>query len=57
MRETCHGAKASGVPLEDDLVERLVAMTSHRAPVVPSMLQDARASKPMEVESLCGKYL
>jgi 2-dehydropantoate 2-reductase len=57
MRETCHVAKASGVPLEDDLVERLVAMTSHRAPVVPSMLQDARASKPMEVESLCGKYL
>lgn len=54
MRETYQVAKASSVALEDNIIETLLATTVSRAPVVPSMLQDALAGKPMEVESLCG---
>lgn len=55
MRETLQVARASNVTLEEDIIERLLATTLSRAPVIPSMLQDARVGKPMEVESLCGK--
>jgi 2-dehydropantoate 2-reductase len=55
MRDTYQVAKASNVSLENDIIERLLATTMSSAPVVPSMLQDAMAGKPMEVESLCGK--
>lgn len=56
MRETYQVAKASNVSLEDGIIETLLATTMSRAPVVPSMLQDALAGKPMEIESLCGKW-
>ena len=55
MRETYQVARASDVSLEDSVIESLLATTASRAPVVPSMLQDAMAGKPMEVEPLCGK--
>jgi ketopantoate reductase len=57
MRETYQVARASDVPLEDDIIERLLATTMSSAPVVPSMLQDALAGKAMEIESLCGKSI
>jgi 2-dehydropantoate 2-reductase len=55
MRETYQVAKASNVSLEDGIIDTLLATTMSRAPVIPSMLQDAMAGKPMEIESLCGK--
>lgn len=56
MKETYQVAKAGDVSLEDDIIETLLATTVSRAPVVPSMLQDAMAGKPMEIENLCGKW-
>lgn len=56
MNETYQVAKAGKVSLEDGIIETLLATTMSRAPVVPSMLQDALAGKPMEIESLCGKW-
>lgn len=55
MRETCQVAQASGVSFDEHIIEQLLVTTRNSSPVVPSMLQDARASKPMEIEPLCGK--
>jgi 2-dehydropantoate 2-reductase len=55
MKETCQVAKTSGVAFDDHIVEQLLATTRSSAPVYPSMLQDAIAGKPMEVEPLSGK--
>ncbi|KAM0718633.1 hypothetical protein Q7P37_005704 [Cladosporium fusiforme] len=54
MKETCQVAQASGVSVDEHIIEQLLVTTLNRTPVVPSMLQDARAGKPMEVEPLCG---
>lgn len=55
MKETCQVARASGVAFDDRIVEQLLATTRSSAAVYPSMLQDAIAGKPMEVEPLSGK--
>lgn len=55
MKETYQVAKASGVALDEHIIEQLLLTTMNSTPVVPSMLQDARACKPMEIEPLCGK--
>lgn len=55
MKETCQVARASGVAFDDHIVEQLLATTRSSAAVYPSMLQDAIAGKPMEVEPLSGK--
>jgi len=55
MKETCQVARASGVPFDDHIVEQLLATTRSSAAVYPSMLQDAIAGKPMEIEPLSGK--
>jgi 2-dehydropantoate 2-reductase len=55
MKETCQVARASGVAFDDHIVEQLLATTRSSATVYPSMLQDAIAGKPMEVEPLSGK--
>ena len=55
MKETCQVARASGVSFDDHIVEQLLATTRSSAAVYPSMLQDAIAGKPMEVEPLSGK--
>lgn len=56
MTETYQVAVASGAVLDESIVEQMLVMTKRSPPVVPSMLQDARAGKPMEVDSLCGKW-
>jgi 2-dehydropantoate 2-reductase len=55
MTETYQVAIASGVVLDQLVIEKLLATTKNRAPVVPSMLQDAIIGRPMEIEALCGK--
>lgn len=55
MKETCQVARASGVSFEDHIIEQLLATTRTSAAVYPSMLQDAIAGKPMEIEPLSGK--
>lgn len=55
MRETLLVAQASGVRFDEHIIEQLLVTTKSSIPVVPSMLQDARVGKPMEVEPLCGK--
>lgn len=54
MKETCQVARASGVSFEDHIIEQLLATTRTSAAVYPSMLQDAIAGKPMEIEPLSG---
>lgn len=55
MRETLQVAQASGVRFDEHIIEQLLVTTKNSIAVVPSMLQDARVGKPMEVEPLCGK--
>jgi len=57
MKETCQVARASGVFFDDHIVEQLLATTRSSAAVYPSMLQDAIAGKPMEIEPLSGKTI
>lgn len=53
--ETLSVARAQGINLSPDL-PHVTIETARKAPaLVPSMLQDIRRGKPIEVEALCGK--
>lgn len=54
--ETLKIAQMSGIDLDDGVVDRTVGWGYKNAhlPLVPSMLQDLRHKKPMEVEGICG---
>ena len=45
----------SGAKFPADIISRTMSSLHRSAPIVPSMLQDARNGRQMEVESLCGK--
>lgn len=45
-----------GIALADDLPAKTIEFARDNPSLAPSMLQDARKKRPMEVESLCGKY-
>ena len=47
-------ASRSGANLPADSVSRTISCLQSPAPIVPSMLQDARDGRQMEVEALCG---
>lgn len=47
-------ASRSGANLPADAVSRTIGSLQSPAPIVPSMLQDARDGRQMEVEALCG---
>lgn len=47
----------SGANLPVDIISRTMSSLYRSAPIVPSMLQDARNGQQMEVESLCGRIL
>ena len=55
MRETYNVATAAGALIDPDLPEGLIEMTSQSPPIEPSMLQDLRSKRAMEIETLCGK--
>lgn len=44
----------SGANLPADIISRTISSIQSPAPIVPSMLQDARNGRQMEVEALCG---
>ena len=48
-------ASSSGVVLPSDLPSRTLSSAREAAPIVPSMLQDVRKKRPMEIEALCGE--
>ena len=50
-------AVKSGANLPADLASRTVAMAQHAAPIVPSMLQDVRNKRTLEIEPICGKSI
>lgn len=43
------------ISLSDDLPVQTIEFARNNPSLAPSMLQDARKNRPMEVESLCGK--
>ncbi|OJD29310.1 2-dehydropantoate 2-reductase [Diplodia corticola] len=43
-----------GISLSDDLPAKTIEFAKNNPSLAPSMLQDARMKRPMEVESLCG---
>ena len=47
-------AVKSGANLPRDLPRKPLTSAADVEPIVPSMLQDARNGREMEVESLCG---
>jgi 2-dehydropantoate 2-reductase len=53
--ETFQVAKQMGVPLPEDLPERTIELARVNPSIAPSMLQDVRKGKVMEVDSLCGQ--
>jgi 2-dehydropantoate 2-reductase len=52
--ETFNVARRMGIVLPDDLAERTIEMARRNPAIAPSMLQDRRAGRGMEVEALCG---
>ncbi|KAF2137181.1 uncharacterized protein K452DRAFT_279042 [Aplosporella prunicola CBS 121167] len=56
-REIFTVAVRIGVALPRDLPQRTVQFARDNPPIAPSMLQDARVQRQMEVESLCGNIV
>lgn len=53
-QETFNVAVGLGVSLPKDLPERTIEFVRNNPSLAPSMLQDARKKRLMEVDSLCG---
>lgn len=53
-QETFKVGLALGVPLHEHLPEKTIEFARNNPSMAPSMLQDARAKRLMEVDSLCG---
>jgi 2-dehydropantoate 2-reductase len=52
--EIFHVAVQMGIPLPEDLPDRTIELARIYPSLAPSMLQDARKNKLMEIDSLCG---
>lgn len=46
----------TGIPLPPEIPARTIQLAREIPVFAPSMLQDARRERPMEIEALCGKY-
>ncbi len=57
MEEVCAVAAATGHPLPDDVVDRMIADTRKMTPYKTSMLLDFEAGRPMEVEAIVGNAI
>lgn len=55
-QETFNVGLALGVSLPEDLPEKTIEFARDNPSMAPSMLQDARAKRLVEVDSLCGQY-
>lgn len=55
-KETCNVAVKTGISLPKDLPLKTIELARINPSLAPSMLQDVRNRKLMEVESLCGQY-
>jgi 2-dehydropantoate 2-reductase len=55
-QETFNVAIGLGIPLPADLPEKTIQFARNNPSMAPSMLQDARKKRLMEVDSLCGEY-
>lgn len=54
--ETFNVAVKLGISLPEDLPEKTIEFARNNPSLAPSMLQDARNKRLMEVDSLCGQY-
>jgi ketopantoate reductase len=54
MKEVIDVANALGVPLEDELIDRLIDKILRMPPIGSSMRTDYENGKPMEVEVILG---
>jgi 2-dehydropantoate 2-reductase len=57
MLEVVAGAKACGVVLAEDIVNRMMASSDAMPPYEPSMKLDYDARRPMELEAIYGRTL
>ncbi|KAH7087507.1 2-dehydropantoate 2-reductase-like protein [Paraphoma chrysanthemicola] len=55
--ETFQVAIQMGIPLPSDLPDRTIELARINPSIAPSMLQDARKKKLMEIDSLCGNII
>jgi 2-dehydropantoate 2-reductase len=55
-REVFEVAAKGGFPLPADIEHTTFEAVAKSAPIIPSMLQDARKGRPMEIEALCGMH-
>ncbi|RMZ88974.1 hypothetical protein DV736_g3808, partial [Chaetothyriales sp. CBS 134916] len=55
MKEVIAVAKSAGITLEPELIDLIVEAEPVDSFCVPSMLQDARKGRPMEVENILGE--
>jgi 2-dehydropantoate 2-reductase len=53
-REVFEVAVKGGHQLPEDIEHTTFDAVARSAPIIPSMLQDARKGRPMEIEALCG---
>jgi len=53
--ETFNVAVRLGISLPEDLPDRTIELARIHPSLAPSMLQDVRKNKPMEIDSLCGQ--
>lgn len=53
-REVFEVAAKGGYSLPEDIEHTTFDAVARSAPIIPSMLQDARKGRPMEIEALCG---
>jgi 2-dehydropantoate 2-reductase len=55
-REVFEVAAKAGHRLPEDIEQTTFEAVAKSAPIIPSMLQDSRKSRPMEIEALCGMH-
>ena len=56
-REAIAVGRATGIRLKDELVETTLLGPARVPTIVPSMLQDRRLGRPLELEALCGMFI
>ena len=57
MREVQQIAKVDGVTISDTFLDKMIADTQAMVPYKPSMLLDAQANRPIEIEAILGNAL
>jgi len=57
MQEVRSGAKAVGRDIPQEYIQEIMRLTDNMAPYKPSMMLDAEAGRPLEVEAIYGEPL